>query len=91
MPVRRAAAPRSKTVEDVVEFLENEKLCKPSISSAEQQQRLLLDGIVHHVDLPSKSAISKRIREDLVMTKKKIHQVPLQARTPINIEHKLFS
>ena len=91
MPVRRAAAPRSKTVEDVVEFLENEKLCKPSISSAEQQQRLLLDGIVHHVDLPSKSPISKRIREDLVMTKKKIHQVPLQARTAINIEHKLFS
>ena len=76
-------------VEDVVEFLENEKLCKPSISSAELQQRLLLDGIVHHFDLPSKSAISKCIREDLVMTKK-IHQVPLEARTPINIEHKNF-
>ena len=90
MPVRRAAAPRSKTVEDVIEFLENEKLCKPSIGNTELQQRLLLDGIVHHVDLPSKSAISKCIREDLVMTKKKIHQVPLEARTPINIEHTNF-
>ncbi len=38
-------------LEDVVEFLENEKLCKPSISSTELQQRLLLNGIVHHVDL----------------------------------------
>ena len=52
MHVRRAAAPRSKMVEDVVEFLENEKLCKSSISSTELQQRLLLKGIVHHVDLP---------------------------------------
>ena len=52
MHVRRAAAPRSKMVEDVVEFLENEKLYKPSISSTELQQRLLLNGIVHHVDLP---------------------------------------
>ena len=42
----------------------------------------------HHVDLPSKSAISKCIREDLVMTKKTIHQVPLEAGSPINIEHK---
>ena len=50
MHVRRAAAPLSKMVEDVVEFLENEKLCKPSISSTELRQRLLLNGIVHHVD-----------------------------------------
>ena len=47
----------------------NEKLCKPSITSSELQQRLLLDCIVHPVDLPSKSATSKCKREDLVMTK----------------------
>ena len=56
-------------------------------TSSELQQRLLLDGIVHPVDLPSKQAIS---REDLVMTKKKIQQVPLEAKNPINVEHTNF-
>ena len=51
MHVRRAAAPRSKIVEDVVEFLENEKLCKPSTSSTELQQRLLLNGSPRHSQL----------------------------------------
>ena len=73
-----------------MEYLENEKLCKPSITSAGLQQRLLLDGIVNPVDLPSKSAISKCMREDLVMTKKKIQQVPLEAKKPINLEHTNF-
>ena len=77
MPKMRETQPRSKPGGDVVEYLENEKLCKPSITSAELQQRLLLDGIVHPVDLPSKSAISKCMREDLVMTKEKIQRVPL--------------
>jgi len=70
--------------------LENKKLCKPSITSAELQQRLLLDRIVHPVDLPSKSAISKCMREGLVMTKKKIQQVPLEGKKPINVEHTNF-
>ena len=72
-----------------MEYLENEKLCKPSVTSAELQQRLLLDGIVHPVDLPSKSAISKCMKEDLVMTKKKIQQVPLEGKKPINIPRHL--
>lgn len=54
------------------------------------RQRLLLDGIVYPVDLPSKSATSKCIREDLIMTKKKIQQVPLEAKTTINVEHTDF-
>jgi len=49
----------------------------------------LLDGIVHPVDLPSKAAISKCIREDLVMTKKKIQKVPLEGKKPINIPRHL--
>ena len=52
------------------------------MTSSELQQRLLGDGIVHPVDLPSKSAISKCTTEDLVMTKKKIQQVPLEANKP---------
>ena len=63
------------------------KLCKPSITRSELQQSILLDGIVHPADLPSKSEISKCIREDLVMTKKKIQQVPIEAKKPINVEH----
>ena len=82
----RETQPRSKLERDVVEYLENEKLCKPSVTSAE-----LLDGIVHPVDLPSKSAISKCMREDLVMTKKKIQQVPLEGKKPINIPRYLPS
>ena len=44
---------------------------KPSVYVRELQDRLLLDGVVHLLDLPSKSAISKSIREDLYMTKTK--------------------
>ena len=87
---RKAAPPRSKIVGDVIQYLENEKLCKPSITKSELWQRLLLDGIVHPVDLPSKSAITKCMREDLCMTKKTIQQVPLEARTVLNVEHTNF-
>ena len=51
---------------------------KPSVCVRELQDSLLLDGVVHLLDLPSKSAISKSIREDLYMTKKKIQQIPSQ-------------
>ena len=78
LPKMRETQPRSKRRRDLGHNLENEKLCKPSITSSGLQQRLLLDRIVHPVDLPSKSAISECIREDLVMTKK-IQQVPLEA------------
>ena len=37
-----------------------------------------------------KSAISKFVMEDLVMTKNKIQQAPLQAKKPINVEHANF-
>ena len=47
------------------------------------------DGRDEQSHLP-KSAISKFIMEDLVMTKNKIQQVPLQAKKPINVEHPNF-
>ena len=43
MPKMRETQPRSKLGGDVVQYLENEKLCKPSIVSSELQQRLF-DG-----------------------------------------------
>ena len=79
MPKMRGTQPRSK-LREMCEIFRNEKLCKTSITSSELQQRLLLDGIVHPVDLLSKSAISKCIREDLVMTKKKIQQVAVRSK-----------
>ena len=63
---------------EVISCIETEKLMKPSVYVRELQDRLLLDGVVHPLDLPSKSAISKSIREDLYMTKKKIQQIPSQ-------------
>ena len=44
MPKMREMQPRSKLGADVVQYLENEKLCKPSIVSSELQQRLLMVG-----------------------------------------------
>ena len=79
MPKMRGTKPRSKFGE-MCEIFRNEKVCKTSITSSELQQRLLLDRIVHPVDLPSKSAISKCIREDLVMTKKKNQQVAVRSK-----------
>lgn len=76
---------------DVTEFPEMEKLCRPSATCLELQQRLLLDGIVQPADIPSKSAITKSIREDLLMTKKNIHHVPIEVTTEINVEHTNFS
>ena len=73
----RGTQPRSK-LREMCEIFRNEKLCKTSTTSSELQQRLL--WIVHPVDLPSKSAISKCIREDLVMTKKKIQQVAVRSK-----------
>ena len=71
----------------MMQYLENEKLCKPSIVSSELQQRLLMVGQPDEQSRLSKSAISKCIRGDLVMTKNKIQQVPLQAKMLINVEH----
>ena len=56
---------------EVISCIETEKLMKPSVYVTELRDRLLLDGVVHPLDLPSKSAISKCIREDLFMTKRK--------------------
>ena len=47
MPKMRETQPRPKLGGDVLQYLEYEKLCKPSITISELQQ-------VHPVELPSK-------------------------------------
>lgn len=44
---------------DVVEFIEQEKLLKPSVYSSEIQERLVLNNVVHPLDVPSKAVITK--------------------------------
>jgi len=63
-----------------------EKLMKPGVYVCELQDCLLLDGGVHPLDLPLKPAISKCIREDLHMTKKKIQQIPSESQRNENIQ-----
>ena len=66
---------RNKFTGDVIEYVESEKLCKPSVYTSEIQQRLLLDGISPPGYVPSQSGIKKCLREDCKMTKKKVSQV----------------
>ena len=71
-----------KIDEQVMECIEVQKLMKPSTCSTELQQRLLLDGVVHPANLPSVSQIHKVIRQELVMTRKKLTTIPLESTTP---------
>ena len=79
----RVDYPRPKIDEAALEYIEVQKVRKPSIYSSEIQQRLLLDGVnvVHPANLPSVSQINKVIRKDLVMTRKKITTIPLESTT----------
>ena len=78
---------RNKMSADVVEYVESEKLCQPSMYTSELQKRLLLDGISPPGHLPSQSAIKKCIREDCRMTKKKVSQVPKESLSQTNTEY----
>lgn len=81
----RSSYPRRKVTQNVVDFIEIEKLIKPSIYASELQQGLVLDGIVIPEEVPSKSAIYKCIRSDLLMSYKKVKVTPLESQTENNI------
>ena len=86
----RTTPVRNKMSADVVEYLESEKLCKPSMYTSELQQRLLLVGVSPPGQLTSPSAIKKCIREDCRMTKKKVSQVPKESLSEENTEYTDF-
>lgn len=81
----KSAYPRPTMTPDVVDYVEVEKLMKPSIYSGELQERMVLDGVVHPLDVPSKAAITKCIRSDLLMTHKKLSVTPLESTTANNV------
>ncbi|CAH3179950.1 unnamed protein product [Porites evermanni] len=87
LPAPRKTPVRNIFTADVVEYVESEKLCKPSVYTTEIQQRLLFDGISPPGQLPSESGIKKCIREDCKMTKKKISPVPTESLSQANSEY----
>ena len=62
-----------------------EKIINPSIYASELRERLLLHGVVDADDLPSASQINKRMRRDLVISKKKLSFIPSESNTPEQI------
>ena len=65
--------------------LEVEKLCKPSSYSNELQRRLLLDGVCLPGEIPSNVSVRRFFNTELIMTKKKITQVPLESTQGPNV------
>ena len=76
---------KSVLTQNVVDYLEVEKLMKPSIYSSELQNRLLLDGVCLPNQFPSQSTVNRCFRTELGMTKKVISQVPLESTGAENI------
>ena len=64
----------------------NRKTYEAEYLFSKLQDRLLLDGIAHPWNLPSRSTISKCVRNDLFMTKKRIQQIPAESQRNDNIE-----
>ena len=77
MPRANFAEPKIDA--NVLEYIEVQKHIKPSTYASEIQHRLLLDGVVHPNDLPGTSQINRRLREELLFSKKKLTVSPLEA------------
>ena len=88
LPLTRKLATRNVVTQDVVDYIESEKLCKPSTYTSELQQRILLDGVSPPHLLPSQSAIKKSVWEDCFMTKTKLRQLPTESLSDVNINYK---
>ena len=73
--------PSAKIDLDASEYLEVQRLVKPSIYASEIKDRLLLDGVVHPDDLPSISQINKTSRNKHAMTRKRITTIPRESTT----------
>ena len=85
---RRALSGCKESVltENVRSYLEVEKLCKPSSYSDELQRRLLLDGVCLPGKIPSNASVRRFFNKELIMTKKKITQVPLESTEGRNVD-----
>ena len=73
---------KPKVDQTVSEYIECCRLTNPSIYGSEIRQRLLLDGVVHPVDIPSVSPINRISHTQHAMTRKRITVVPSKSTTP---------
>ncbi|XP_078363710.1 uncharacterized protein LOC144647905 [Oculina patagonica] len=78
----RANFPAPKIDANVLEYIEVQKRMKPSTYVSEIQNRLLLDGVIHPNDLPETSQINRRLRQDLMFSKKKLRVCQLEVEKP---------
>ena len=68
---------KPKVDQTVSEYIECCRLMNPSIYGSEIRQRLLLDGVVHPLDIPTVSQINRVSHTQHAMsTRKKITVVP---------------
>ena len=77
---------KPKVDQTVSEYIECCRLMNPSIYGSEIRQRLLLDGVVHPVDIPSVSQINRVSHTQHAMTRKRITVVPRESTTPTATE-----
>ena len=68
----------------MVEYIEFQKVSKPSTTTVELQAGLLQDGICRDENLPSKSTIGDILRKDLRYTYKKLHVIPEESLIEAN-------
>ena len=77
---------KPKVDQTVSEYIECCRLMNPRIYGSEIRQRLLLDGIVHPLDLPSISQINRVSHTQYAMTRKIITAISCKSTTPSAVE-----
>ena len=77
---------RPKVDQTASKYIECCRLMNPSIYGSEIRQRLLLDGVVHPVDIPSVSQINRVSQTQHAMTRKRITVVLRESTTPTATE-----
>ena len=77
---------KPKVDQTASEYIERCRLMNPSIYGSEIRQRLLLDGVVHPVDIPSVSQINRVSQTQHAMTRKRITVVLRESTTPTATE-----
>ena len=77
---------KPKVDQTVSEYIERCRLTNPSIYGSEIRQRLLLDGVVHPLDIPSVSQINRVSQTQHAMTWKRITVIPRESTTPTATE-----
>lgn len=78
---KRCPAPK-KIDTTASEYVEVERLAKPSTYAREIKQHLLLDGVLHPNDIPSISQINKLSSNQHAMTRKKLTVIPRESLNP---------